>query len=124
MRETESARLREIQDFCFKEIATRFPNTTIQGDKKERIPNNISITIPGISAEELVIRLAAKGIELSSKSACSSIQSDGSYVILAIGGTPEDARQTLRLTTGRQTSLEDIEFFLQTLEQLLKDYRI
>jgi cysteine desulfurase len=123
-REEESNRLKEIQKFFFKEIEKRFTDVVVQGDLIQRVPNNISITVPGIQAEELVIRLAAKGIEVSSKSACSSIQTDGSYVILAIGGTEEDARQTLRITTGRQTTREDIEYFLQTLEQLLKDYRI
>jgi cysteine desulfurase len=123
-RETEALRLKELQEFLFKQIEKNFPDIVVQGDRILRIPNNISLTVPGISAEELVIRLAAKGIEVSSKSACSASQADGSYVIMAIGGTEEAARQTLRITTGRTTTKEDIEYFLQTLEQLLKDYRI
>ncbi len=123
-REEEVARLKEIQEFFFKQIEKLFPDVVVQGDRILRSPNNMSITVPRIQAEELVIRLAAKGIEVSSKSACSASQTDGSYVIMAIGGTEEAARQTLRITTGRTTKKEDIEYFLQTLEQLLKDYRI
>lgn len=120
----ETDRLRQIQEFFFQEVEKKFPEVIIQGDQTHRAPNNVSITIPRISAEELVIRLAAKGIEVSSKSACSASKSDGSYVILSLGGTEEQARQTLRITTGRTTTTEDIEYFLKTLEQLLKDYRI
>lgn len=123
-RVSEVTRLKEIQKEFFKKVQKNFPDIVVQGDQSLRSPNNISITVPNIESEELVIRLASKGIEVSSKSACSSVQTDGSYVIMAIGGTEKEARQTLRITTGRQTRHEDLEYFLQTLEQLLKDYRI
>jgi cysteine desulfurase len=123
MRVGESERLAILQTKLISELPKRIAGARIQGDITSRIPNNISVTIPGISAEELVIRLAANGIEVSSKSACSSIDSDGSYVILNIGGSETEARQTLRITTGRQTEHTDIDFFLQTIERIIKKYQ-
>jgi cysteine desulfurase len=123
MRIEESERLAILQTKLISELPKRVAGARIQGDITSRIPNNISVTIPGISAEELVIRLAANGIEVSSKSACSSIDSDGSYVILRIGGSETEARQTLRITTGRYTENTDIDFFLQTIEAITQKYQ-
>jgi cysteine desulfurase len=123
MRVDESERLAILQTKLISELPKRVAGAHVQGDITSRIPNNVSVTIPGISAEELVIRLAANGIEVSSKSSCSSIDSDGSYVILNIGGSETEARQTLRITTGRQTEHTDIDFFLQTIETIIKKYK-
>jgi cysteine desulfurase len=123
MREEESARLRIIQSSFFTEINNRFKGISINGDLLERAPNNIHITVPGIQSEELVVRLSAYGIEVSAKSACSNRESDGSYVILEMGGTEQEARQTLRITMGKQTQQSDIEYFLKTLTEILEKYR-
>ncbi len=124
IREKESERLTELQKVLIVELPKRVPGAHIQGDTKDRLPNNVSVTIPGISSEELVIRLSALGIEVSSKSACSSVDTDGSYVILETGGTETEARQTIRITMGRDTTMSDIQYFLKTLESIITKYRI
>ncbi|MEN9852581.1 MAG: hypothetical protein RI996_524 [Candidatus Parcubacteria bacterium] len=123
-REEETARLQEIQKWAVHELTRRIPNSILWGEIPDKIPNNISICIPGISAEELVIRLSAFGIEVSSKSACSSIDTDGSYVILEIGGTELQSRQTIRISMGRDTSKADIQYFLDKLESIITQYSI
>jgi cysteine desulfurase len=122
LREQEGERLRILQKHLFDELTKIFGEDCIWGDKAVRVPNNVSVHIPGISAEELVIRLGACGIEVSSKSACSSIDTDGSYVILELGGTQIQAQQTLRISMGRDTDMDDINHFLRTLLTIVKKY--
>lgn len=120
----ETVRLQEMQKWAMDELASRIPESTLWGELSDKIPNNISVCVPGISAEELVIRLSACGIEVSSKSACSSIDTDGSYVILEIGGTELQSRQTIRISMGRDTRKADIHYFLDKIESIITQYSI
>jgi cysteine desulfurase len=124
IREEEAQRVELLQKTLVEGLKKTIPNCIIWGDITQRIANNVSVHIPGISAEELVIRLASHGIEVSSKSACSSIDTDGSYVILEVGGTDIQARQTLRITMGRKTNMEDIQYFLHIIETIIKKYTV
>jgi cysteine desulfurase len=122
--EEESKRLKDLQKYFFDEIKNNFTGIKINGSKDNRIPNNINLTVEGITGEELVIRLSAYGIYISSKSTCSSIDSDGSYVILALGGSEQEARQTIRVTMGRKTEKSDLEYLLEKLEYIIKNYKV
>lgn len=119
----EAERLSLLRDYGMTKLIETIPGASINGSKEHRIANNISVTISDISSEELVIRLDAVGISVSSKSACSSIDTDGSYVILAIGKTETEARQTLRITLGRSTTKKDIDYLVQKLDYLVNRYR-
>ncbi|MFA6354869.1 MAG: cysteine desulfurase family protein [Candidatus Paceibacterota bacterium] len=79
----------------------------LNGDVKERLPNNINISISGITSELLVIELDAKGIEVSSKSACKSGEENGN---------------TLRITLGRQTTKGELDKFANVLTKILEKY--
>ena len=122
MREVETERLSVIQKETIKKIKERFPKFIINGSLSDRVPNNINITVGGLSAEELVIRLDAVGVSVSSKSACSSMDTDGSYVIMAIGGSEQAARETLRITMGRDTEQTDLDYLLDEIESILQKY--
>jgi cysteine sulfinate desulfinase/cysteine desulfurase-like protein len=63
-----------------------------------RLPNNINCRIPGISSEEMIIRLDTKGFAVSHKSACSSQVEDGSYVIRALGASEDESKENIRIT--------------------------
>lgn len=64
------------------------------------LPNTLSITFPGIKADDLVVALDLKGICISSGAACASGKPDPSHVLLAMGYTPEQARSTVRISVG------------------------
>jgi cysteine desulfurase len=122
MAQKESERLTVLRDYLIKELTKKIIGIKIWGDLKERSPNNVSVYIPNISAEELVIRLGEQGVYVSSKSACSSSESDGSYVIMSVGGTKEESMQTLRITMGRNTEKKDLDLFLQKIIKILEKY--
>lgn len=92
----------------------------INGDLENRLPNNVSITIPRIPSDLLVIELSARGVMCSSKSACKSARSEGSYVIEAIrpGSDPEIGG--LRFSLGKDTKKGYIDYTVKSLEQILK----
>lgn len=122
MREKESERLIAIRDHFFKEIKKQIPEVTIYGDQKERLPNNINIRVPGIASDEIILRLDAKGFAVSHKSACASQETDGSYVLIALGATEEEALQNVRITMGRDTTKGDMEKLMEAIKEIKEKF--
>lgn len=138
IKEEESKRLRFLRDFCRDEILKEIPEAIIYGgwDKYDgrkgfedklrtegRVPNNINCGLPGIASEEMILRLDTKGFAVSHKSACASQESDGSYVIEALGGTRQEALENIRITLGRDTQKKDILHFVKTLKEIYYSFR-
>ncbi len=79
------------------------------GTSDESLPNTLNLGFQGISAESLLICLDLDGIAVSSGSACSSGAMEASHVLLAMGYSHEQAKSSLRISMGWNTSEEDIE---------------
>jgi len=122
LREKESKRLMALRDYCISKIKKMFPDARINGDEKNRLPNNVNVSFPNISSELLVIELDAKGIAVSSKSACKSDDPDESYVLSALYGKENENEETgsIRASFGRETIKKDIDRLLQTLEDIFQ----
>lgn len=93
----------------------------LNGHHELRLPNNINIHTPGISGETLVQRLDMEGLAASSGSACSSGKIEPSPTLLAMGQSPEHAKQSLRLTLGRLTTEEEIKEATQILTRVITE---
>jgi cysteine sulfinate desulfinase/cysteine desulfurase-like protein len=95
-------------------------------DKKirfeNRLPNNINCRIPGISSEEMILRLDAKGFSVSHKSACASMETDGSYVITALGYSEKEALENIRISMGRSTTENDMRRLVQAMKNISLKY--
>ncbi len=128
LKESEVKRLEELRDYFFSQIPNLEKSTGyeihINGDKVNRLPNNINISIRNISSELVVIELSALGIAVSSKSACKSTEEESSHVIhaLRIAGDEFDSEESLRITLGRHTRIQDIKKLLKVLESILLKY--
>ena len=72
----------------------------------------------------MLLQLAFKGICVSSGSACTSGSLDPSHVLLAIGLKHEVAHGSMRMTTGRDTTLEDVDFAVDSLRQTIENLRM
>lgn len=116
----ESARLAKLRDYFFEQLQ-KISRTTldINGDLKNRLPNNVNITIPNIPSDLLVIELSGKGIMASAKSACKAGDGKASYVIQAINPSAKDTDGSLRFSLGRQTTRKDIDYTIQSLLKIL-----
>ncbi|MEK7539084.1 MAG: cysteine desulfurase family protein [Patescibacteria group bacterium] len=124
IKEKEVKRLTKLRDYFFKKLQemskTVFDTQlTINGDLKNRLPNNINIAIPNIPSDLLVIELSARGIMVSAKSACQSGDGQASYVIKAIRPDAKEENGSLRFSLGRQTTKADINYTIKALSEIL-----
>lgn len=88
---------------------------------EERLPNNVSISLPGQDLDTLLINLDLAGIAASGGSACTTGALDPSHVIMAIsGGDAQRARGTLRFTFGAENTLQDIGAVAAVLQSIVK----
>jgi cysteine desulfurase len=117
-REREVKRLTSLRDYCFDKISSSITGLTLQGDRIQRIANNLNVSIPNVDHEFLVLELDVRGIMCSTKSACLR-DADESYVLKAISGPSS----SLRISVGRFTTRHDIDDFVKVLTKLcLRDY--
>jgi cysteine desulfurase len=118
LREKESTRLIKLRDYAIAQILKHIPKAILNGDAKNRLPNNINISLPDTDTEFLIIQLDEKGIAASTKSAC--LETDaGSYVIEALGGDIKRNRSSLRLTFGRSTIKAEVDYVVKCVKELV-----
>jgi cysteine desulfurase len=129
----ENQRVGELRDYFEREVKKIRPDAIINGagtlgadlnqrnhanqarPSSSRVPHISNITFPGIDAEMLVLRLDAKGVSTSTKSACLKDE-DESYVLRAIGA---DSKSSVRFSFGRWTKKGDIKKTLIYLKKFL-----
>ena len=114
-RDDEVVRLIELRDYFIAEVRKKIPQALFNGHETERLPNNAHFSFPHIEGESILLMLDQAGIEVSTGSACSSTDLKPSYVLLALGQSPELAHGSVRFTFGRHTTKEDIDYVLSVL---------
>ena len=114
-REAEHERQAKLRDHAIERITKEIPHCFLNGHPTKRLANNVNISFEFIEGEGMLLRLGAKGICASSGSACTSGSLDPSHVLLAIGLPHEKAHGSLRITLGRNTTLEDIDYMVDVL---------
>ena len=120
LRSSETVRLQGLRDYLQAGLAQAFPEVVqFHGSFAHRLPNNVSVCFTGLEAERLLIELAAEGIIAAAGSACSSLTDEGSHVLRALGVGDADAASTIRLTLGRSTTRESIDYVLEALQRLV-----
>jgi cysteine desulfurase len=120
MREKESSRLAKLRNYAIAKIFKEIPNSSLNGDLENRLPNNINICFPKQDSEFLVIKLDTLGFAVSAASACHTLSlENGSYVIESLG-KPECASSSLRFTLGRDTKKSDLDKLISTLKKIIK----
>lgn len=122
--DTEVPRLRGLRDHAIKRILAEIPFAKLNGSWKDRLANNVNCSFEFIEGEGMLLQLAARGICVSSGSACTSGSLDPSHVLLAIGLPHEIAHGSLRLTLGHDTTQEDIDFAVDSLKTTLENLRM
>ena len=114
-REAEHERQAKLRDHAIERITKEIPHCFLNGHPTKRLANNGNISFEYNEGEGMLLRLGAKGICASSGSACTSGSLDPSHVLLAIGLPHEKAHGSLRITLGRYTTLEDIDYMVDVL---------
>ena len=121
-KKSDIEKMTELRDWFIKEVL-KIPNTALNGSREKRLCNNISISFKYIEGESLLLRLDQKGISVSTGSACTSQTLAPSHVLLAIGLTPEVAHGTIRFTTSKYTTKEELEYTIKQLKEIVAELR-
>jgi cysteine desulfurase len=93
----------------------------LNGDMARRIPHNLNVSFNYVEGESLIMGI--KGIAVSSGSACTSASLEPSYVLRALGRSDELAHSSLRMTIGRFTTEEEIDYVVNTLKERVAKLR-
>ncbi|NQT35186.1 cysteine desulfurase [bacterium] len=107
--ENEAEKLIALRQLLHQRITDELENVSLNGHPSKRLPGNLNLTFHGVEGEALLMALDLEGIAVSSGSACSSGSKDPSHVLSSIGLSDEEAHSTLRMTLGRENTIEDIE---------------
>ena len=113
----------ELRDHLIDRVLAEVPYTRLNGHRPNRLPNNANFSFQFVEGESLLILLDNNGICASSGSACTSGSLDPSHVLLAIGLPHEIAHGSLRLTLSAETTMEDIDFVVDCIKQIIERLR-
>lgn len=132
-REEKNVRITFLRNKFIKGILEKIPNSILNGpnpfDSKylnatcPRLPNNINFTFKGIEGPDLLLQLDNLGIYISTGAACNIKGSKPSNVLTAIGLSKELIQNSVRMTLGKSTTEEDIDYVLEVLPPLIEKMR-
>ena len=119
----ESKRQIKLRNKLIDGVLKKIPDSYLNGHPTKRLPNNANFWFSYVEGESIVIDLNSYGIAASTGSACSSEKLEPSHVLLACGLQPKQAHGSLRLTIGRWTKKQDIDYLLKILPNTIKRLR-
>ena len=115
--------LAKKRDHLIERVLTEIPHTRLNGHPTNRLPGNANFCFRFIEGESMLILLDQKGICASSGSACTSGSLDPSHVLLAIGLPHEIAHGSLRISLSEETTVEELDFVVDELKQIIERLR-
>ena len=116
----ESERIRMLQQRLINGLSG-IEQTFLNGHAEKRVPHNVNMSFNFVEGESLIMGI--KGIGVSSGSACTSASLEPSYVLRALGRSDELAHSSLRMTIGRFTTVEEIDYVITTLKDRVAKLR-
>jgi cysteine sulfinate desulfinase/cysteine desulfurase-like protein len=113
--------MKKLRDELKQGIMRLIPDAKLNGHPESRLPNTLSMTLPGLRGESVVIAMDQHGIALSSGSACKSGSPEPTHVLIAMGKSEEDAHCSVRLSVSHSTTRKEVEETLYALSQVLEE---
>jgi len=121
--EERMSRISALRDKLRHGLMQAVDHVKLNGHPEKRLPNNLNLSFEYVEGESMLLNLDMKGIAASSGSACTSGTLDPSHVLLAMGMKHEVAHGSLRMTLGRETTEEDIDYVLEVLPGIVQRLR-
>ncbi len=112
--------LKTLRNKLWSGLNLQIPGLILNGSLEQRLPNNLNFTIEGVSGSLLHKKLRPY-ISCSSGSACNN--GSPSHVLMSIGRTLEEAKSSLRLSLGRETTFKDVEIAIERISKVVFDLR-
>lgn len=111
-----------LRDILIEKLLKNIDFSYLNGPKEKRLPNNVNISFESVDSNTLISKM--KNVALSSGSACSSATLQQSYVLKALGKPDYLVKSAVRLGVGRSTTLNDINFVVEKLINIITEIRI
>ena len=116
----ENARVKALRDRLLAGLQD-IEQIFVNGDLTQRVAHNLNVSFNYVEGESLIMGI--KGIAVSSGSACTSASLEPSYVLRALGRSDELAHSSLRMTIGRFTTEDEVDFVIATLKDRVAKLR-
>ncbi len=109
-----------LRDELQRRISAEIPHTHLNGHPEKRLPNTLNVTMECVEGETLLIQCDMHGIAISTGSACSSGSLDPSHVLTAMGIPAELIHGSLRFSFSRYNTMEDVDYVMQWLPNIVQ----
>jgi cysteine desulfurase len=116
----DNERIRAMRDRLWKSVQG-MEEVYLNGDLERRVPHNLNVSFNFVEGESLI--MAVKDIAVSSGSACTSASLEPSYVLRALGRNDELAHSSVRITLGRFTTQEEVDYAADLLKRKVAKLR-
>jgi cysteine desulfurase len=117
------AKLTQVRDYLIKELPAKISHVVVTGHPQNRLPGHASFCIEFIEGESMLMLLNAKGVGVTSGSACTSRALQASHVLLAMGLPHEIAQGSLLFGLGIDNTKEDVDYVLEVLPPIVERLR-
>jgi len=117
---SDNQRIRGLRDRLLKDLSG-MEEIYVNGDLERRIPHNLNVSFNFVEGESLI--MAIKDIAVSSGSACTSASLEPSYVLRALGRNDELAHSSIRITLGRFTTQEEVDYAADLIKRKVSKLR-
>ncbi|OEU67257.1 MAG: cysteine desulfurase NifS [Desulfobacterales bacterium PC51MH44] len=119
----KNIRVKQLRDKLENEILKRIPNTLINGDRENRLPNTTSLAFEYVEGESILLMMDEFGICASSGSACTSGSLEPSHVLRAMGVPFTAAHGSIRFSLSIYNTEEEIDFIIEKLPPIIERLR-
>jgi cysteine desulfurase len=121
--EEENVRVRNLRDRLEREILARIPNSRVNGDRVQRLPNTTNISFEFVEGEGILLMMDEFGICASSGSACTSGSLQPSHVLRAMGIPFTMAHGSIRFSLSVYNTEEEIDLVIEKLPPIIERLR-
>lgn len=115
----EAARLTDLKRALKDGIEERIPDVSFNGHPTDSLAGTLNVSFMGAEGESILLYLDLEGIAVSTGSACASGSLDPSHVLMATGVPVERAHGSIRMSLGRENTMEDVEYVLDKLPGII-----
>lgn len=121
--EKQSKHLRNLSEAFYQKLTQTIPDVFLNGHWEKRIPNTLNLSFKAVEGESIILSLDLKGVAVASGSACTSGTLEPSHVLSAMGIAPEIAQAAIRFSFGRENTMEDVEYVVGILPEIISRLR-
>ena len=121
--DADSVHMIRMRDSLINRVFDTIPHVRLNGHLSTRLPNNVNMSFKYVEGESMLMLLDMQGVAVSTGSACSSRSMKASHVLSALGIEDEFIHGSLRMSIGRENSMDDIDYVLDALQGTITKLR-